>query len=175
VPLSFVARLSSESRRDDVEAMLRAVSPTSRIRVQFIRDRYARLFADEMLAAAVMNIFGVLALVVTSAGVYSVMAFLVAGRTREIGIRMALGADRGAITRMVVGSSARLVGVGALTGIAIAFVGARWGSTLLFGVSPRDPLTYGGAAVLVVAIAIIATWRPAFVAGRVDPSRLLRD
>lgn len=174
-PLSFVARLSDESRLGDLQSMLKTLSPTSRIRTEFLKDRYARAYANEMLAASVMNIFGVLALVVTIAGVYSVMTFLVAGRTREIGIRMALGADRRAITRMVVGSSARLVTAGALAGIVLALIGAQWGSTLLFGVSARDPLTYAGVGLLVIAIAIIATWRPAFVAGRIDPSRLLRD
>jgi len=103
------------------------------------------------------------------------MAFLVAGRAREIGIRMALGADRRAIIRMVVGSSARLVTAGALAGIVLALTGARWGSTLLFGVSARDPLTYAAVGLLVIAIALVATWRPASVAGRIDPSRLLRD
>lgn len=173
-PLSFVVRLSAASRLGELQSMLKTLSPTSRIRTELLKDRYARAYANEMLAASVMNIFGVLALFVTCAGVYSVMAFLVASHTREIGVRMALGADRRAITRMVVGSSLTLVMIGASVGVGMALVAARWGASLLYQVSARDPLIYVGVAALVSAVALFATWRPAVLAAQIDPSQLLR-
>ncbi len=154
---------------------MKSVTPTSRVRAEFVRNNYAKAYANEMLAAAIMRIFGVLALIVAVTGIYSVMAYMVAGRTREIGLRMALGADGRAITGMVLSSSLSMVLGGAAVGIGAALIAARWGSSLLFGVSARDPWIYSGVAAVVIATAVIATWRPALVAARVDPSTLLRE
>jgi putative ABC transport system permease protein len=174
-PLTFVVRLTDETRLADFKALMKNVTPTSRVRVDFVRDSYAKAYANEMIAATIMRIFGILALVVAVTGIYSVMAYMVAGRTREIGLRMALGADGRAITSMVLSSSMKMVVIGAAAGIGAALVAARWGSSLLFGVSARDPWIYTGVAAVVIVTAIIATWRPALVAARIDPSTLLRD
>jgi ABC-type antimicrobial peptide transport system permease subunit len=155
--------------------MVRTLAPGARVRSEFVYDRYANMFANEMLAASIMSAFGLFAFLVAIAGIYGVMAFLVAGRTREIGIRMALGADRGAIRRLVLGSSARLVVAGAVLGVAGASLAARWAGSLLFGVTPADPLTYLSVTAAVVVTALIATWQPARQAARVDPSKLLRE
>ena len=118
-PLSFVVRLRDISAADSVLSMVRAQAPGARARVDRMTDRYAATFADEQLASSIMSAFGILAFVVATAGVYGVMAFFVATRTREIGIRMALGADRQAVRRLILTSSLAPV----LTG---AGLGAYW-------------------------------------------------
>jgi len=175
VSLTYVVRLNDEKRLDDLKALLKGLTPTSRVRAEFVRDSYAKAYANELIAASIMRTFGALALVVAVTGIYSVMAYMVSGRTREIGLRMALGADGRAITGMVLSSSLSMVLAGATIGVVDALIAARWGSSLLFGVSARDPWIYASVAVVVIVTAVIATWRPALVASRVDPSRLLRD
>jgi ABC-type antimicrobial peptide transport system permease subunit len=159
----------------DLKTLIRAVTPTSRVRAESVRDRYAKAYANEMIAASIMRVFGALALIVAVTGIYSVMAYMVAGRTREIGLRMALGANGRNITSMVLASSLTMVLAGAAAGIVSALIAARWGSSLLFGVSARDPWIYSGVAAVVIVTAVIATWRPALVASRVDPTSLLRE
>jgi ABC-type antimicrobial peptide transport system permease subunit len=155
--------------------MAKTLSPGDRIRGEFMRDRYAAMFSNEMIAASIMSVFSGLAFVVAIAGLYAVMAFLVASRTREIGIRVALGADRARIQRLVMGGSLALVATGAAIGGVTAFVGARWASSLLIGVSTTDPWTYAAVIGSVTIAALLATWQPARAAAAVDPTILLRD
>jgi putative ABC transport system permease protein len=106
--------------------------------------------------------------------VYGVIAFLVASRRREIGIRLALGAGRRDINWMFVASSAPLIAAGAAVGTAGAYWGSRWIESQLVGVSRSDPLTYALVIGVVAAAAFIATWLPARHAGRIDPAIALR-
>jgi predicted permease len=175
VPLSFVIRLTDGASVDSLHAMLRALAPTTRVRVQRMTDRYAATFADEQLASAIMSAFGVLAFLVATAGVYGVMAFFVVARTREMGIRLALGADRGAVRRLIVTSSMRPVLAGTVIGVTGAVIATHWARSLYFGVAAVTPATFVLVALLVIATSALATWPPARQAGRVDPSRLLRD
>ena len=174
-PLEFAVRLDDPSRVDQLTSMVRTLAPGARVRTESIFDRYANMFANEMLAASIMSAFGVFAFLVAIAGIYSVMAFLVAGRTREIGIRMALGADHGTISRLVLGSSVRLVIIGSVIGVGGALAVARWAGNLLFGISPSDPLTYASVTAAVFVTTLLATWQPTRQASKVDPSLLLRD
>ena len=130
--------------------------------------------ADRLLAARVVSGFGALAFVIAIAGLYSLMTFLVADRHREIGVRMALGAERRHIRRLVIGKSLRLVAAGAALGILGIFVSGRWVQSQLYGVSSGDPFTIAGVTTLVAVVAILATWSPARAATRVDPTILLR-
>jgi ABC-type antimicrobial peptide transport system permease subunit len=174
VPLEFMVRLRDAGRVGAVRSMVRAAAPGARVRVDLIDDLYTRLFADEHLAASIMIAFGVFAFLVAMAGIYGVMALLTASRTREIGVRMALGADGAAIRRLVFGSSLQPVVVGALLGVSSAAIAAKWAQSLLYGVSFVDPLSYVLVAILVMAGALIATWQPARRAARVDPAVTLR-
>jgi predicted permease len=174
VPLEFMVRLTEAGRAGAVRSLVRAAAPGARVRVDLIDDLYARLFADEHFAASIMIAFGVFAFLVAMAGIYGVMALLTAGRTREIGVRMALGADRAAIRRLVFGSSLQPVAVGALLGVSSAAIAAKWAQSLLYGVSFVDPLSYVLVAIVVMAGALIATWQPARRAARVDPAVTLR-
>jgi ABC-type antimicrobial peptide transport system permease subunit len=107
-------------------------------------------------------------------GIYGVTAYMVAQRKFEMGIRMALGACRGNILRLVLGHGARLAAAGVGVGITAAFAVTRLMSTLLFGVSPFDPLTFIGVALLLTFVALAACYFPARRAMRVDPMVALR-
>jgi predicted permease len=129
---------------------------------------------QERLFARLTSFFGLLAALLACIGVYGVMAFAAGKRTREIGIRMALGADRGSILVMVLKETAVLLAVGIVVGIVLALEASRLISTLLFGLKPTDPLTIAVAALLMVAAAAFAGYVPARRASRVDPMVALR-
>jgi predicted permease len=173
-PARFVVRLADEAMLPAVATLARSVAERSVVRTDTIAARYARLDGDKRLAASITSGFGLLALVVATAGIYGVMAFLVAGRRREIGIRMALGADRGAVQRLVFRSSLAAVVTGAAVGVAAALVAARWVASQLYGITATDPATYAAVCGLIVATALAATWLPARRAARVDPALTLR-
>lgn len=119
------------------------------------------------------TVFGILALLVASLGLYSVLSFSVARRSREIGIRSALGAQRGDLVSMVLRNAARLLGAGLVVGIGIAVFTGRFLESLLFDVSPVDPLVFGAVALALVAVGLLAAWVPAWRATAVDPLRVL--
>jgi len=106
--------------------------------------------------------------------IYGVMSFGVAQRTREIGIRIALGADRGRVVGMIVREGARLAAIGTAIGLAGALALTRLLRTLLFEVAPSDPVTYAGIVLVIGAAALLASWLPARQAGRVEPTEALR-
>jgi ABC-type antimicrobial peptide transport system permease subunit len=174
VPLDFVVRLDDEDHLGDVVSTVRAIAGPSVVRAELVDDRYAALYGDTRVAAQITTGFGVLALLVALAGIYGVVTFIVAGRTREIGIRMALGAEPSAIQRLVVGSSAVFIAGGALAGLTAALVASRWMASQLFGVTTTDPLTYVSVAALIVATSTVALWRPSRRAARVDPALTLK-
>jgi predicted permease len=173
-PLTFVAKLDHERRLPLLADAARSVSPRLLVRTDTIEARYRRLEGDTRLAAAITGGFGAIAWIVATCGIFAVMAFIVAGRTREIGIRMALGADRASVGRMVLGSSLRAVLVGVAIGLVISAVASQWIAAQLYGVTPTDPLTYATVAALVIATALLATWWPARRAAGVDPAVTLR-
>ena len=127
------------------------------------------------VAAGMATTFGVLALVLATMGLYSVMMYVVSQRTREIGIRMALGANMRDVLRMIVGQGMRLVLIGLALGLTGAFALTRVFASLLLGVGTTDPLTFIGVAVLLAAIALLACWIPARRATKVDPLIALRQ
>ena len=118
--------------------------------------------------------FGSLALTLAAIGTYGVIAYSVSQRTQEIGIRMALGASRQDVLRMVVGGGLRLAIAGVLIGMALSLAAGRFISTLLFGVRATDPMTFSAVAAALLATAVLAAWIPARRATRVDPMVALR-
>jgi ABC-type antimicrobial peptide transport system permease subunit len=174
IPLDFVVRLDDTRHLGEVVSAIRSIAGPSVVRAELVDDRYAALYGDTRVAAQITTGFGILALLVALAGIYGVVTFIVAGRTREIGIRMALGAEPSAIQRLVVGSSAIFIIGGATAGLAIALAGSRWMASQLFGVAPTDPATYLGVAALIMATSALALWRPARRAVRVDPALTLK-
>jgi putative ABC transport system permease protein len=110
----------------------------------------------------------------TAIGIYGVMAYSVAQRTNEIGIRIALGAAKSAIYKLVVGQAMALVAVSVVIGLAGAFAATRLLNSLLFGVGASDPVTFGAIVVLISIVAFLAAWLPARRAAKVDPIIALR-
>jgi predicted permease len=129
----------------------------------------------ERLMAMLSGFFGVLAAVLAMVGLYGVISFLVARRRKEIGIRLALGAERGQVVAMVMREAGRLLAIGVVTGAALSLVAGRGARSLLFGLKPYDPLTLVGAALLLALIATAASFLPARRASKLDPMVALRD
>jgi hypothetical protein len=119
--------------------------------------------------------FGVLALLVAAVGLYGVISYNVAQRMHELGVRIALGAQSGDLVRLVVGQGVRFAGAGVAVGLALALLAARWIQPLLFRQSARDPATYGVVALLLLAVAVIASAVPSLRAARADPNSALRS
>jgi predicted permease len=126
------------------------------------------------LGATMFLVFGGLALVLAAVGLYSVIAYSVAQRTQEIGVRIALGAGVGDVVRLVLGQGVRFAVVGIVLGGAVALWASKWVGPLLFSVSPKDPAVYGIVAVVLLASAVLASAIPAVRASRVDPNVALR-
>jgi putative ABC transport system permease protein len=133
-----------------------------------------RSTARQSFNMLLLTIFGAVALLLAAIGIYGLMAYSVAQRTQEIGIRMALGADRNAIRKLVVWQGMRLALVGVVAGIAASFGLTRLLSTFLFGVKPWDPAVFVSAPFILTAVALLAVWLPAARASKVDPMESLR-
>lgn len=155
--------------------VVRAIVPQDPIEnvltVSQIKDQSV---APRRLNATLVSSFGVLAVIIAAVGIAGVLAFSVSARTNEIGIRMSLGADSGRVQRMVLWEGGILLLVGLALGVGGAMLGTRLIRGLLFGVSPHDPLTLGGVAVLMLTIGVAACWLPALRASRIDPAITMR-
>jgi len=130
--------------------------------------------APTKIGAGLIGAFGALALLLAAVGLYGVIAYSVSLRTREVGVRMAVGASRGRIVLMVLAQGLRLAAIGTLAGTAVALASARVLASLLYGISPFDPAAYGIACGALLTVACLANLAPAVVASRIDPLRALR-
>jgi ABC-type antimicrobial peptide transport system permease subunit len=130
--------------------------------------------SQERIFGALTSAFGVLALTLACIGIYGIMAYSVARRTNEIGIRMALGARTRQVLAMVLGESARLAVLGVLAGLLAALALSRFVKSLLYGIDAGDPVTFAAAALLLLAVALFAGLLPARRAARVQPMQALR-
>jgi len=158
-----------------VRAALRSLDPDQPVdHFRTIAEVRAASLQPPRLTAALLGLFALLALIITSAGIAGVIALSVNQRTQEFGIRMALGAQRANVLRMVLGQGLRLVVIGLAIGLAGALVLTRVLSTLLFGVQPTDVLTYLAVSTVLVAVAALACFLPARRAASVDPMVALR-
>lgn len=142
--------------------------------IQTMSSRVSVASAHARFSATLLGIFAAIALALSIIGIYGVMTFTVSQRTREIGIRMALGADRAKVTRMVVGEGAALAGIGVAIGVGLALGLTRVLSTFLYEVTPSDPMTYVGLVLVLGVTAFTAAWIPARRAARVDPAGVLK-
>jgi ABC-type antimicrobial peptide transport system permease subunit len=126
------------------------------------------------LAALLSGSLGLLAVGLVAVGLYGVMAYVVSQRTKEIGLRIALGAPPARVQRQFIAEGVRLVGIGVVIGLVLAIASTHVLVRALFGLSPLDPLTFTGVAALLATIAIAACWLPARRAAKVDPMEALR-
>ena len=134
----------------------------------------SREMATDRMFSGLLVIFSTVALVLAAVGLYGIIAYTVARRTHEIAIRMALGAGRSDVLRLVMRRAVALTAIGIAVGLAAAFAVTRMLGSLLFEIDPHDPITFGGIAALLAMIALAASYVPAFRATRVDPVVALR-
>jgi putative ABC transport system permease protein len=142
--------------------------------VQTMQEVYDKSVARTSFTLVMLGIAGAMSIALGVIGIYGVLSYTVSQRRREIGIRLALGAQRENVLGMVLGSGARMALIGVAIGVVTALGLTRWMSSLLFGVSAHDPLTFALVALLLFAVALAACWIPARRATRVDPMVALR-
>jgi putative ABC transport system permease protein len=165
-PAALAQAVRGEVLAVDADQPLSYLSPMS----EFVADS----LAQRRFSMVLLGIFAVVALLLSAVGIYGVMAYSVTQRTHEIGIRMALGAERGDVTRLIVRHGMAVAFVGIAAGAGAAFALSRFISGLLFEVSPTDPATFAGVAALLVGVAFLACYLPARRAARIDPMVALR-
>jgi ABC-type antimicrobial peptide transport system permease subunit len=154
--------------------ILQELNPEIPAKFQTFSQVYSASLGSRRFNVILVGFFGITALLLATAGVFGVMAYSVAQRTREIGVRMALGASSGGVLRMVLGQATATVAVGVGMGIAGAFALTRSIESQLFGISPTDPPTFAGVALLLIVVSLAACYIPARRATKVDPLVALR-
>lgn len=143
--------------------------------LQPMRKLMAASLLPQRVGASILTLFAVLALALAAVGLYGVLAYVVSRRTRELGIRMALGADRGMILRLVIRRGLGITAVGLVLGLGLSALFGRIASRFLFGVSPVDPVAFGGVSAVLALAALLASWLPARRAASVEPAAALRE
>jgi putative ABC transport system permease protein len=172
----FVRTRAPEAIGPDVVRALRTLDPTLPVMdLQTLESAFGESVTRERLNALVSGAFAISGLLLASLGLYGLLAFLVTERTKEIGIRFALGAHRGTVTRSVIGGGIRLVAIGAAAGVAGSLLLSRWVAPLLFGVAPYDAATYASVLALLAIVTVGASYLPARRAARVEPLVALRQ
>jgi putative ABC transport system permease protein len=166
-PLSLVPALRQAVREIDPQLVL--------TRPRTLDEQFTRSLSEQRMMATLIALFGGVALALATVGLYGTMAHLAGQRTTEVGIRLALGASRSSIMRMMVGEGARLVALGALVGVGGALAGTRLLRTQLFGIAPTDPGTFAAVVALLWIAGVLACAIPARRAMRIDPAVALRN
>ncbi|HSG38505.1 MAG TPA: FtsX-like permease family protein, partial [Thermoanaerobaculia bacterium] len=174
--LTLVVRPNArpESYASEVRKTFRSLDPDLPIDVKTIDEVIDESLTRQRFNTFLFASFGTIALALTLIGVYGVMAYSVAQRTRDVGIRMALGARKNDVFRLIVGQGARLTVLGLVLGLAAAWILSRLMITLLYGVEAGDALTYIGVSLLLGLLALLASYFPARRAAKVDPLVALR-
>jgi predicted permease len=158
-----------------VKAAIAEVSPAVGIEFRILSKQLEESLLRERLMATLSGGFGLLAGFLATLGLYGVIAYMVARRRNEIGVRMALGADRNRVIRLVLREAALLLAAGLVAGSLLSIWAGRAAATLLFGLQPHDPATLAGAMLLLGGVALAASWGPARRAAALDPMAALRD
>jgi ABC-type antimicrobial peptide transport system permease subunit len=158
-----------------IRAQVAAVDPTLPIfHLRPLRDAVDASAARQRVAADVVGGFALSALLLAMIGIYGVVAYAVRDRQRELGIRIALGASRAGVVRLVVRDGLMLVGIGVIVGIVASVAASRVLGGLLYGIAPTDAGTYAASSVALIAVAVFAAWLPARRAARTDPMIAMR-
>jgi putative ABC transport system permease protein len=160
---------------NSIAAAIAGVNPQLALTFQPLAAQVNAAIAQERLIALITAFFGALALLLAGLGLYGVAAYTVSRRRNEIGIRMALGARPAGVIRLVLARMSVLVCVGATLGVAVSLWASRFVAALIYGASPRDPITLVGAVTMLAAVGALASWLPAWRAATVDPASVLRE
>jgi len=155
--------------------VFRAMAPNLPVASSTMEERIDRVSLGQRLTAQMMGVFAVFVVALAGIGLYGVVSFAVGQRTREIGVRLALGARPADMIRMVFLGTGQLVVAGTIAGMVFLFLVARFMESLLFGVDAHDPVTAGTSAAVLALMALLAAWLPARRAARVDPMEALRE
>jgi putative ABC transport system permease protein len=169
------SQLDTAGLLTSVKSTIAGVSPEIDIQFKVLRTQIRESLVQDELMATLCGFFGALAVLLAAIGLYGVISYTVAQRTSEIGVRMALGAQRSGVIGLILGEVAVLIAIGVVVGAGLALAGSKAASSLLFGLEPRDPLTLGLAVAILAAIGFGASFIPARRATRVDPMVALRD
>jgi predicted permease len=164
------AALTAAVKRE-ISALGHNIPPTN---IKTMDEKFSEATAQARYNALLLGLFAALALVMSQMGIYGVMSYAVSARTHEIGIRMALGAERRAVLRLIIGQGMKLAAAGMAIGLIAAVAVTRLIKTLLFGVDANDPMTLCSVTLLLAIVALLACWIPARRATRVDPLVTLR-
>jgi predicted permease len=167
--------LSSDAAARELRQMVGSMDPGMPVEIETVSRSAARLSLRPRFNATLLACFAAAGLILSAVGVYGVLGFLVSSRTREIGIRMALGASPGQVVAMVVGSASRWLMVGVLCGWLLSAALARALGSMLYHVARYDPAAWSIATAVLIAAALAAAWNPSRRAARVDPMQALRD
>ncbi|HEX7238044.1 MAG TPA: FtsX-like permease family protein [Gammaproteobacteria bacterium] len=163
------AALTAAARR-----VARELDPLIPVDFKTLRERVSTSIADRHLVLALLALFGALALVLAATGIYGIVGYRAVRRTREIGVRVALGARRADVVRLLVREGAVFALGGVAIGLAVAFVSTRVVASWLYGVSGADPMTFAVVAAAMIAVVLAASWGPAYRASRTDAMEALR-
>ena len=158
-----------------VRTAVAAIDPTVPVKIETLDERIGQLAERPRFNACLLALFAAMGLLLSLIGLYGVISFLVAQRTREIGVRMALGATPAAVSRLVLGHAARWTAAGVALGLIGSLFAARLVESMLFHLSARDPWVLAGAIAAISAAAMLAAWIPSRRAARVDPIEALRQ
>ncbi len=176
--LTLVVRTAGDpaALASTVGAIVRQIDPDQPLsEVRTMEEVVSRTVARPRLVLTLLGAFAGMALLLAGLGLYAIIAYAVAQRSQEIGVRVALGADRSDVLRLIIRHGMVLTGAGLAIGLAVALVATRAMESLLYGVSATDPLTMLGVAVFLLGIAVLASWLPARRATRLDPVVTLRN
>lgn len=178
VAMSIVVRTAGDSlqQANAMRAAAHRIDPNQPITgIQTMDENVAKSIAEPRFRTVLLSIFAAIALLLAAIGIFGVMAYSVAQRTREMGVRVALGASRGRLLQLVLAQGARLTLLGVAIGIAASFLATRYLSTMLFNVRPYDPLTLIEVSAGLVLVSLCACYLPALRATRISPTSALRE
>jgi putative ABC transport system permease protein len=174
--ISIVARsvIDSQTMANELRDAVATLDPTLPVESTTLNQTVSTLAARPRFSATLLMLFAATGLLLAAAGIYGLVSLLVSQRIQEIAIRVALGATPSSVTRMMLLQVSVWIALGAVTGIVCSLIAARWVRALLFGITPNDPVTLAGAALTLLAVALVAAYVPARRAAKVDPMVALR-
>jgi putative ABC transport system permease protein len=175
VSLILHSDLAMDSLTSSVERAVAEVNPSIGIQFSIFKTQIRDTLQRERLMASLSGFFGLLAGLLATIGLYGVISYMVARRRNEIGIRMALGADRGRVLALIMREAGVLLAIGLAIGTGLSLVSTRAATSLLYGLKPHDPLTLALAALSLAAVSVAASYLPAFRATRIHPTEALRE